>query len=149
MRNYSASVVLVVLLTTLTAACSDFPTAPSDSSMVSGGYMAAQLEGTWSLSSIKPAGAQTQNRPDGATYTVTFTDGRLSTRADCNVCGGVFSISGNTLVAGPGLACTRAACPTMAFENVYTAILSGDSTTVLDRDTLTLSSSRGVLTFTR
>ena len=35
----------------------------------------------------------------------------------------------------------------MAFENAYTAILSGDSTTV-SGSTLTLSSSRGTLTFT-
>ena len=149
MRNYSASLIFVALCAGLTAACSDYLTAPSDSSLLTGGYMAAQLEGTWTLSSIQPAGQARQDRPDGATYTVTFTDGRISTRADCNVCGGAFSISGNTLVAGPVLACTRAACPTMAFENVYTALLSGDSTTVIARDTLTLSSSRGVLTFTR
>ena len=149
MRNKPASLVLLALIATIAAGCSDYFTAPSESPLVSGGYMAAQLEGTWTLTSIQPAGELKQNRPDGATYTVTFTDGRVSTRADCNVCGGVFSITGNTLVAGPGLACTRAACPTMRFESVYTAILSGDSSTVIERDTLTLTSSRGVLVFTR
>jgi heat shock protein HslJ len=148
MRNYLLFMFFAVVATS-TAACSDYLTAPSDSSLSIDGYVAAQLEGTWTLSSIQPAGGAKQNRPDGATYTVTFTDGRLSTRADCNVCGGAFSISGNTLVAGPVMACTRAACPTMTFENAYTAMLSGDSSTVIARDTLTLSSPRGVLTFTR
>ena len=37
----------------------------------------------------------------------------------------------------------------MAFESAYTALLSGDSTTVITGNTLTLSSARGVLTFTR
>jgi heat shock protein HslJ len=148
MRNSLIALALVALIATA-AACSDVPTAPSESALASGGYMAAQLEGTWTLSSIHPANQVKQDRPAGATYTVTFTEGRLSTRADCNICGGAFSISGNTLVAGPGLACTRAACPTMTFEGIYTAILSGNSSTVIARDTLTLSSSRGVLTFTR
>ena len=54
-----------------------------------------------------------------------------------------------TIVAGPALACTRAACPTMTFESAYTALLSGDSTTAISGNSLTLSSARGVLTFTR
>jgi heat shock protein HslJ len=37
----------------------------------------------------------------------------------------------------------------MAFENVYTAILSGDSSVVVTGSTLTLSSSRGTLQFVR
>ena len=58
-------------------------------------------------------------------------------------------MDGTTLTAGPNLACTRAACPTMAFENAYTAILSGDSRVVVTGSTLTLSSSRGALQFVR
>jgi heat shock protein HslJ len=76
-------------------------------------------------------------------------NGRLSTRADCNVCGGAFQLSGKTLIAGPALACTRAACPTMAFESTYTSMLSGESTVTFSDGVLELSSARGVLRFTR
>jgi len=108
-----------------------------------------QLSGTWNLVSIQPAGQAHQPAPPGASYTLTFTDGRLSTRVDCNVCNGAFSLSGQTLTAGPALACTRAACPTMAFENGYTSLLSGESTVTLASNVLALSSARGVLRFTR
>jgi heat shock protein HslJ len=101
------------------------------------------------LTSLQPAGQPRQDRPDGAAYTVNFADGRLSARADCNVCSGAYSTSGAMIVAGPALACTRAACATMTFESAYTSLLSGDSTTVIAGDSLTLSSPRGVLTFTR
>jgi heat shock protein HslJ len=99
--------------------------------------------------SIQPTGQAEQTKPAGATYTATFADGRLSTRVDCNQCAGSFALSGQTLTAGPALACTRAACPTMAFENTYTSILGGDSTVALSGSTLVLSSPRGVLRFVR
>ena len=108
-----------------------------------------QLSGTWNLVSIQPAGQADQVAPPGASYTLTFADSRLSTRVDCNVCSGTFTLSGQTLTAGPALACTRAACPTMAFENGYTSLLSGDSTATLANNVLALSSARGVLRFTR
>jgi heat shock protein HslJ len=118
---------------------SSTPTAPSSD----------QLAGTWNLLSIQRAGQADQLTPPGARYTLSFADGRLSTRADCNMCSGGFALSGETLTAGPALACTRAACPTMAFENAYTSLLSGDSTLTLSGNTLVLSSSRGVLRFVR
>jgi heat shock protein HslJ len=90
-----------------------------------------------------------ESTPPGATYTLTFANGRLSTRADCNTCSGAFQLSGQTLTAGPALACTRAACSTMPFENAYTRMLSGESTVTLSDAVLVLSSSRGVLRFTR
>jgi len=108
-----------------------------------------QLSGTWNLVSIQPAGQGDQAAPPGASYTLTFADGRLSTRVDCNVCNGAFTLSGQTLTAGPALACTRAACPTMAFESGYTSLLSGESTVTLASNVLALSSARGVLRFTR
>ena len=62
--------------------------------------------GTWNLQSLQPAGDVDQTTPAGASYTLTFADGRLTTRADCNNCGGEFTLSGQTLTAGP--ACWRA-----------------------------------------
>jgi heat shock protein HslJ len=130
---------------------SGIPVSPADQSPISGSraLTADQLAGTWNLQSLQPAGDVDQTTPAGASYTLTFADGRLSTRADCNMCGGAFSLSGQTLTAGPALACTRAACPTMAFESTYTRLLGGDSNVTLSDGTLMLSSARGMLRFTR
>ena len=153
MHHWLFSFGITLLVAALTAACTHSVSSPTTPSAISAppssAYTAAQLEGTWTLASIQPAGAERQDRPFSATYTISFSQGRLSTRADCNTCGGTFSVDGSTLSAGPNLACTRAACPTMAFENAYTAILSGDSTTVVTGSTLTLSSARGTLQFVR
>jgi heat shock protein HslJ len=133
---------ICLLLVSLAVGCSESsstPTAPSSD----------QLAGTWNLLSIQPAGEVNQPTPPGARYTLSFADGRLSTRVDCNMCSGGFALSGQTLTAGPLLACTRAACPTMAFENAYTRLLSGDSAITISGDALVLSSARGVLRFTR
>ena len=136
------SCVALVILSALVVGCSESSsTATSPSS--------GQLSGTWNVTSIQPAGQAEQAKPIGATYTLTFADGQLSTRVDCNVCSGGFSLSGRTLIAGPTLACTRAACSTMAFENAFTSVLTGESAVALASDTLVLSSSRGVLRFRR
>src|SRR5262245_49140068 len=143
----------LVVVTWFAVGCSGSSVSPtsSSSSPVNGqpGVTSDQLSGRWMLTSMQPAGGQEQSVPRGATYSLTFSAGRLSTRADCNTCGGAFALSGQTLTAGPALACTRAACPTMAFENEYTRMLSGDSAVTMSGSTLTLSSPRGVLHFTR
>ena len=134
-------VVSVVVVSSLAVGCagsSPVPTSPGGS-----------LPGTWNLESIQPVGEAEQARPSGATYTVTFTNGALTTRADCNSCSGPYTLTGQTLVAGPLLACTRAACPTMAFENTYTRLLGGESTVSLSGRTLMMASPRGVLRFKR
>jgi heat shock protein HslJ len=153
MRHVLFSLSLAFLVAALTAACTQSITAPTSANAVtappSSAYTIAQLEGTWTLVSIHPAGGASQDRPFNSTYTITFSNGRLSTRADCNTCGAAFSMTGDVLTAGPNLACTRAACPTMEFESLYTSMLSGDSTTVVTNSTLTFTSSRGTLQFVR
>jgi heat shock protein HslJ len=150
MNQLFSSFLLALLVAALTAACTQSVTSPTAvSSPPSAAYTTAQLEGTWTLASIQRAGDAKQDRPFNSIYTLSFNEGRLSTRADCNTCGGSFSVEGAVLTAGPNLACTRAACPTMAFENVYTSILGGDSQIVVTGSTLTLASSRGTLQFVR
>ena len=143
---------LIVLgVLSLTIGCGGSSSIPTSPSSVGGSSTVTdqELAGIWSLVSIQPTGQPDQLTPPGARYTLSFVDGRLSTRVDCNMCSGGFALSGHTLTAGPALACTRAACPTMAFENTYTSLLSGDSTITLSGSTLVLSSSRGVLRFAR
>jgi heat shock protein HslJ len=130
----------VLVATLLAVGCTtDQPSAPTTD----------QLGGVWRLVSMRPAGQGEVPAPANASYSLTFADGRVSVRADCNICNGVFSLTGQTLTAGPTLICTRAACPTMAFENTYTQLVAGDSTVSLNGVTLTLTSSRGILRFTR
>jgi heat shock protein HslJ len=146
------STLIVASLASLAIACtesSSLPTSPSAGSSGSSALTSDQLAGTWTLVSIQSAGQAERTVPSGASYVLTIADGRLSTRADCNMCSGAFKLSGQTLTAGPALACTRAACPTMEFESAYTALLSGESTVTLSGNTLVLSSVRGVLRFSR
>ena len=162
--NRSLSLVSVVVAALLATGCSGSASTPTSPSSPSGSPTSPvdqpprsgtpaptvdQLAGTWNLQSLQEAGDVDQTTPAGASYTLTFADGRLSTRADCNVCGGPFALSGLTLTAGPTLACTRAACPTMAFESTYMRLLGGDSTVTLSDGALVLSSVRGVLHFAR
>ncbi|NDB74536.1 MAG: META domain-containing protein [Verrucomicrobia bacterium] len=97
----------------------------------------------------QPPDAAEQTVPSGASYTLTFAAGQISTRADCNTCNGAFTVSGQTVTVGSALACTRALCPTAAFADLYVRVLSGESTATVSGATLRLSSTRGVLRFTR
>lgn len=109
----------------------------------------AQLIGNWTLTSLQPAGQASQNVPAGATYTLALADGAASARADCNTCGGRYTLAAKTLTIGPALACTRAACATASFESTFTNLLSGDSTVSGSVTSLTLTSARGTLRFSR
>jgi heat shock protein HslJ len=149
MKSSHPAVLLVVMMS-LVVGCAERASQASPSSVAgSPAPTADQISGTWTLVSIQPAGQADQAAPPGASYTLTFADGRLSTRVDCNMCSGTFTLSDQTLTAGPTLACTRAACPTMAFESGYTSLLSGESTVTLSDNVLALSSARGVLRFMR
>jgi heat shock protein HslJ len=139
------------MIASLSVGCTESlstPTSPSAAAGTAGAALTAdQLTGTWNLVSIQPTDQGVQLTPPGATYTLSFATGRLSTTADCNSCSAAFTLAGRTLTAGPLLACTRAACPTMAFENLYISLLSGESTATVSAGALVLSSDRGLLRF--
>jgi heat shock protein HslJ len=119
--------------------CSDGMTAPSD------------LTGSvWRLQSMRLAGVTSTFVPaDPGQYTVEFKpDGLIGVRADCNSCGGNYSLSGDRLTV-PGMACTLALCATPQggeFANLIDGVSS------LDRDgdaTLVIASPDGTLTLMR
>ena len=142
----------LTIIASLSVGCSEAlsaPTSPSAVATAAAALTADQLAGTWNLVSIQPTGQGEELTPPGATYTLSFATGRLSTRADCNSCSAAFTVSGQTLTAGPLMACTLAACPTMAFERVYTTLLSGESTATVSAGALVLSSDRGQLRFAK
>ena len=154
------SLASVILVVAAAAGCDSGQTPTSPSAGVSaptpstGGTTSTasspeQLSGRWILAAIQPAGQAEVTVTGGATYELTLGEGRVSTRVDCNTCGGGLVLGARTMTVGPLLACTRAACATMAFENAYLGILAGESDTRVDGDTLTLTSTRGALRFRR
>lgn len=157
MHHSVTSLAFMALVVATGVACgsSPSPTSPSAGSTATTSTSAqvsgtpAQVSGAWTLTSIQPAGQMEVTVPGGASYGLALSNDRVSTKVDCNVCGGNLSVDQQTMTVGPLLACTRAACPTMAFENAYLAILAGESTTRIDGDTLTLTSARGALRFRR
>ena len=146
--NNTVSVYLALFVTASIAAGCSGATVPTLSGSTGGSSdLGETLAGTWILTSIQPAGQAEQAKPDGATYSLTLTDGRLSSRVDCNSCSGTFALSGSTLTAGPALACTRAACPTWPSKTL--PLLGGENAVTASGNTLVLSSTRGVMRFTR
>ena len=143
--------IVIVFVALFSSACSgaiDTPTSPS-SATGSTALTVSQVSGSWKLTYLQEADQPGQPAPAGASYGLTFADGRASVRADCNVCGGAVTASDQSIVIGPALACTRAACPTMAFETLYERLLSGESQPTVSGSVLTLSSPRGTLIFNR
>ena len=147
-----------LVITSLGLGCSGSslnPASPSSATPVGGDQSGTSsatdvpVAGSWNLVSVQPSGQAEQTKPAGATYTLSFADGRISTKVDCNVCTGAGTLSEGKLTAGPNYACTRAWCSTMPFSDSYLAILTGESTALASDSTLVLSSSRGVLRFTR
>ena len=153
MKNRCSSINVLVIISLLSAvACSESPaspTSPSSSSISAASALTTQIDGGWTLISIQRAGEAVQTRPAAADYTAVFENGRISTRADCNSCSGLATVSTGAVSIGPVLACTRAACPTMAFESAYVSLLSGDHSATIDGGSLTLQSARGVVRFGR
>ncbi len=136
--------VVLVVLTLSAAACGDLPASPTF-----GTISAEGLAGEWRLELLQPAAHGAVLTPTGATYVLRLQDGAASARADCNTCTGRYTVVGDTLYLSTALACTRAACPTASFEALYTRILAGESTVVVDGPRMTLVSSRGFLRFIR
>ena len=140
--NAPASLAVAGLLA-LSACSSDrLPTAHSSGPT-------ALLTGTWRIVSIQPAAQGSQPAPSSAIYEVAFDGGRVSARLDCNDCNGNLSTAGSSVTIGPALACTRAACATMLFENIVVSVLPGEHELTAAGSAVTLRSARGVITLTK
>lgn len=119
------------------AACSDEVTGPSD-----------LVGGAWRLESMELDGAAAFVPDDPSRFTVEFkADGSLGVRADCNQCGGSYTLSGGNMTAGP-LFCTLVACPTNRGQE-FTSLIDGTTSLELEAGTLEIESSDGTLVLTR
>jgi heat shock protein HslJ len=129
---------LLLLTIVVAAGCSDSPTSPTSA-----------LDGVWRIISIQPASQAVQPAPTGAQYQLGFEDQRIFLRVDCNTCTGPFAVNGDSLVIGPMLACTRAACATASYESEVVTMLSGSHRMATTLHNLTLTSSRGTILLQR
>jgi heat shock protein HslJ len=119
------------------AACSDEVTGPSDI-----------VGGAWRLESMDLDGADAFVPADPSRFTVEFNeDGTLGVTADCNQCGGSYTLTDGNMTAGP-LACTLIACPTNRGQE-FASIIDGTSSLDLEDDELEIESSEGTLVLTR
>jgi heat shock protein HslJ len=70
------------------------------------------MEGVWVLREMRLAGADAFVPGDSSRFTVEFApDGGMGVVADCNQCGGTYTLDGEALVV-PDLVCTLVLCPT-------------------------------------
>jgi heat shock protein HslJ len=118
------------------ASCSDGVTGPSD---IQGG--------PWRLESMETEGGMFKPQDPGV-FTVAFAaDGTVGVRADCNQCGGTYTLSGDRLTVSP-LICTLVACSTNRGQQ-FAALLEGTTSVDADRMELELESPDGTLVLTR
>ena len=118
------------------AACSDGVTGPSD------------LQGTtWRLKSLETESGRFVPDDPGL-FTVQFeADGTVAVRAECNGCGGSYSLNGDRLTVGP-LVCTLIACGTGRGEQ-FASLIDGTSSVELEDGELEIESPDGELVLTR
>lgn len=126
--------------TTLVAGCSESgltsPSSPAD------------LDGTWRLNQMTTSAGVHNESPTAGRFAATFATGRISVKADCNVCGGTAVLSGNTLTIS-GLACTLAACSSAPIDTRFAGLLNGSLTVRVNNRLLQLNSDAGELRFER
>jgi heat shock protein HslJ len=106
------------------------------------------MGGTWRLQSLALSGAAEFVPSDPERFTVNFmSGGRVEVVADCNSCGGPFSVGEDTLRV-PELTCTLVACQT-PHGGQFQTLLEGTAEVDRDGDVLTITSSEGRLRLVR
>jgi heat shock protein HslJ len=106
------------------------------------------MGGTWRLQSLQLSGQSEFVPPDPSRFTVNFTsEGRVEVTADCNSCGGTFSVGEDTLSV-PELTCTLVACATPQ-GGQFESLLEGTAEVDRDGDVLTIDLSEGRLRLVR
>jgi len=130
----------LISLVLAATACAGGSTSPTPAEAV--------LAKTWRLQTIERSGAASVvvTEPDRYTLRLEAT-GLASVRADCNRCGGGYSLVGPRLRV-ESMACTLVGCPPDSLDSAYLSVLGGETQVSSDGATLALTSSRGVLRYT-
>jgi heat shock protein HslJ len=135
LKYLQAGLVVAAVLPLLS--CSNDVTSPSE------------LQGAWRLRSMTITGGAAFEPDDPGRFTIEFhPDGRIGVVADCNQCGGSFSLEDDDLTVTP-MACTLVACPTPRGEQ-FLSLIQGRSEVDTDGEAeLEIESDRGSLELTR
>lgn len=109
----------------------------------------SDLQGpAWQLGSMQTGTSDRFEPEDPSRFTVQFNaDGTLAVRADCNQCGGSYTMDGDRLTTGP-LICTLVACPTARGQE-FAALLDGTTSVDAEDHELEIESAEGSLQLTR
>lgn len=102
----------------------------------------SQLDGTWRLIRMMTSEGVHNEELAAGRFNVTFTDGTLQAKADCNLCNGPAGLSGATLTVGP-VACTRAACDSAPLDTRFANLLDGTFTVRVNATLLQLNDAQG------
>jgi heat shock protein HslJ len=118
--------------------CADSVTSPSD-----------VMGGVWTLQSMQVAGEDPFVPAEPDRFTVEFAaDGQIAVVADCNQCGGRYTVEDGTLTV-TDLACTLVACATPEGEQ-FAALIDGTSSLESEGSSgLEIESPEGTLALTR
>jgi heat shock protein HslJ len=137
--NGFGAVVVASLAGIPLVSCTEGVTGPSD-----------VMGGVWTLQSMQLTGASSPFVPeDPSRFTVEFkNDGFVGVRADCNSCGGSYTVAEDRLTV-PQMACTLALCATPN-GGEFAGIIDGTSTLARSgSDTLVIQSGEGRLILKR
>jgi len=127
-------VLVCFLALSVSPACGKPSTSPS-----------AIIGGVWKIRSIGTPTGPVFGVTNTAGYTLSFLDGgKLAARADCNVCSGTYSISGDTLQIPP-LSCTKAVCAPGSYDTLFLDVLTNATTFGVQGIELSIESPKGTL----
>ena len=105
--------------------------------------------GEWRLRSLQGPDFAVATVEDPRRFTLDFAEGgRLNVRADCNRCGGTYSMDGSSLRIS-ALVCTRVFCPSAPLDTRYVEALEQARSVDRDDQTLRITSQAYRLVFTR
>ena len=136
-RRFRGPALAIACGALLFASCSEDVTGPSD-----------LQGGEWRLASMETETGGRFVPEDPSRFTVEFqADGTIRVRADCNGCGGSYTMSGERLTVGP-MVCTLIACPTTRGQE-FAGLLEGTSDVDADGNELEIESPDGTLELTR
>jgi heat shock protein HslJ len=128
--------ILFVMLVAVSTGCDEGPTTPTEIRNV-----------TWKLESIERTGSPTVTVPNPEMYTLRFEDdGRLAVRADCNTCGGRYTLNGASLSMSD-VACTLIACSPASLHSSYAQALDNAQSAVVNGSSLVVTGSGFTLRF--
>ena len=107
----------------------------------------SEVQGTWQLQAFELTDGSTIVVPNVQDFTIQFDpDGSLGVEADCNLCGGAYETSGNSISIDVQV-CTFAYCGDESLDNQYLQALANTTGFAREGQELLLDYSNGILRY--